>query len=463
MTLGGSKKTALGLIFAIMLLDVTGVTILYPVAAYIVREYSSQALMVTLLSVIYAAAQFFAAPVLGKLSDRAGRRPVLLVSLLGSAIGYLIFGFGGALWVLLLSRLIDGVTGGNMSTASAYIADLSTPDELAKNFTLVGIAWGVGLVLGPTLGGALGQVHLRAPAFAAAGLTLLNLIASFFLLPESLPQERRKVDAMRASDFNAFASIRELGRIPGLGVLLVVLCLFNLGFNSMNSTETLFLIQKFDAQPWQVGLLLVLIGVSIALFQGPLVQRMTPRFGETALAATGLLAQASGALGVWLSPLFPLVYPIVVLRSLIGGFVFPALGALNVRRVPPEEQGLLMGVTTSLNSLASILGPILAGLLFDHLSPGAPFWLSAALYIAAAMLLIFRNRAMTRKAELAAAQALAAATQREAEEEQEDMDAIAAISLVGESDTKIQIEKFIETNPELVTNLLRSWLADDQE
>src|SRR5512142_715298 len=227
--IGQSKKIVLGLIFAIMLLDVTGVTILYPVAAYIVREYSSQALMVTLLSVIYAAAQFFAAPVLGKLSDRVGRRPVLLVSLLGSAVGYLIFGLAGALWILLLSRLIDGVTGGNMSTASAYIADVSTPDELAKNFTLVGIAWGVGLVLGPTLGGILGQWHLRAPAFAAAALSLANMTASFFLLPESLPKEKRKAAAMRASDFNAFASIGELGRIPGLGMLLVILCLFNLG------------------------------------------------------------------------------------------------------------------------------------------------------------------------------------------------------------------------------------------
>jgi MFS family permease len=176
---------------------------------------------------------------------------------------------------------------------------------------------------------------------------------------------------------------------------LGVLCLFNLGFNAMNSTETLFLINKFAAQPWQIGLLLVLIGAAIALFQGPLVQRMTARFGEPTLATTGLLAQASGALAVWLSPLFVLVYPIVVLRGLVGGFVFPALGAMNARRVSPGEQGVLMGVTTSLNSLASIVGPILAGLLYDHLNPGAPFWISAALYLSAAAVLRWQRLTRT--------------------------------------------------------------------
>ena len=143
------KKITLNLIFLIMLMDVVGISILYPVSAYIVRQYSSQALMVTLLTVVYSAAQFMAAPLLGKLSDRYGRRPVLLVSLFGSAVGYLVFGMAGALWILFLSRLVDGITGGNMSTASAYIADVSESDELAKNLALVGMAWGFGLVLGP--------------------------------------------------------------------------------------------------------------------------------------------------------------------------------------------------------------------------------------------------------------------------------------------------------------------------
>src|SRR5512140_1798581 len=183
-----SRKTtvALSLIFFVMLMDIVGITVLSPVAPYIVRRYSSEALMVSMITVLYAAAQFFAAPFLGKLGDRYGRRPVLLFSLLGQGIGYLIFGIGGALWILFLSRLIGGITGGNLSTATAYIADVSRPEERAKNFTLIGMAWGLGLILGPGLGGVLGQISLQAPAFTAAALSFLNVVLGIYLLPESL-------------------------------------------------------------------------------------------------------------------------------------------------------------------------------------------------------------------------------------------------------------------------------------
>src|SRR5215211_8655943 len=177
-------KATLGLIFAILLLDVVGISILYPIAAYIVLRYSDDAFMVTLLTVIYAAVQFVAAPLLGKLGDIYGRRPVLLLSLVGSAIGYIIFGVGGALWILFLSRLIDGITAGNQSVAAAYIADISSPEVRAKNFTLIGMAWGIGLVIGPATGAALGQWWLDAPAFLAAGFSLLALLLGFFWLPE---------------------------------------------------------------------------------------------------------------------------------------------------------------------------------------------------------------------------------------------------------------------------------------
>ena len=177
-------KGALGFIFVVILLDLIGLTILHPVQAYIVRQYSSDALAVTLLTVIYAAAQFLFAPMLGALSDRFGRRPVLLLSVLGSAFGYYLFGIGGALWVLFLSRLIDGITGGNISTAMAYVADVTAPQERAKRFALVGVAFGLGFILGPALGGALSQISLAAPAYAAGTLSLLSAIAGFFVLPE---------------------------------------------------------------------------------------------------------------------------------------------------------------------------------------------------------------------------------------------------------------------------------------
>ena len=380
-------KIALSLIFLIMLMDVVGMTILFPISPYIVHQYSDQALMVTLLSVIYSAAQFFAAPVLGKISDRVGRRPVLLVCLAGASAGYLMFGLGGALWILFLSRLIAGITGGSISTASAYIIDVSKPTELANAFTLVGMAWGIGLVLGPALGGALGQIDLRAPAFFSAALALVNIIFGFFYLPESLPKERRETKPMRASDFNTFQSISAIGRMPGLAVILVASALFNFAFNAMNSTETLFIIQRFSAQPWQIGLITMGIGVSISVVQALLVQRLVNRLGEIGVAFICLLLQVAGALAMCFNPLFLLVYPITWLRSAASGFIFPTLGTLSAKRVSYQEQGVLMGVTTALNGLMGIFSPILAGLLYDHWDPGAPYWLASIFFVAAAFLL----------------------------------------------------------------------------
>lgn len=381
-------RRALGLIFFIALMDVVGITILQPVAPYIVRRYSDEALMVTMLTVIYAAAQFFAAPALGKLGDRYGRRPVLLASTFGSAVGYVIFGIGGALWVLFLSRLIDGVTGANMSTASAYIADVSAPTERAKNFGLIGIAWGVGLVLGPAAGAVFGQISLEAPAYTAAALSLLSVLLGFFFLPESLPRARRESAPIRARDLDPFVSIGTLARKPGLGTLLLVLCLFNFSFNGINSTEALFLIAKFDAQPWQVGLQLALLGGAIILAQAVLVPRWVPRFGEKPIARAGLLGQALGALATFVAPLFWMIYPITILNRAGSAFIFPALTALTVERVSQREQGALMGVTAALGSLMSFLGPLWAGVMYDHVMRGAPYWMGAVVFVFAAHVLM---------------------------------------------------------------------------
>jgi DHA1 family tetracycline resistance protein-like MFS transporter len=383
-----SNKVALGLIFSIMLMDIVGITILSPVAPYIVRRYSSEALMVTLITVIYAAGQFIAAPLMGKLGDRYGRRPVLLISLLGQAIGYLIFGVGGALGVLFLARLIGGITGGNLSTASAYIADVSKPEERARNFTLIGMAWAFGLILGPAAGGALGQLSLEAPAFAAAGLSVLNVLLSIFLLPESLPKEHRETAPMRTNDINPIASIFEMGRKPGLGQLLFITSLFTFAFNGINSISALFVIQKFDAQPWQVSLFLVLGGISLTMVQFLLVQRLVPRFGERAVAIASLLGYVVGDLAIFFSPVFWLLYPINMLVTAISAFIWPTLTTLCTNRVPHREVGLLMGVTTALGSLTNILGPLWAGTVTDHVMIGAPFWMGAIIFVFAAFLLM---------------------------------------------------------------------------
>jgi DHA1 family tetracycline resistance protein-like MFS transporter len=353
-----ATKRALDLIFFITFMEISCLTILYPVASYIVLRYSSEALMVATVSAIYAAAQFFSAPILGKLGDRYGRRPVLLASVLGSAIGSAIFGIGGALWVLFLSRLIGGIAGGSLSTASAYIADVSKPEERTKNFTLIGMAWGLGLILGPAMGAALSQISLETPAFIAAALSLLNLLLGFFFLPESLPRERRETAPIHANDLNPLVSIGEMARKPGLGLQLLVLCLFNFAFNGINSTEALFLIQKFAAQPWQVGLQTVLIGVTIAAVQAALVRRLVPSHGEKVIVLVCLLGQALSVLAMFFAPVFWLIYPITVLKSAVSGFISTTLSALISNSVSLNEQGTLMGVNTALGSAMSILGPL---------------------------------------------------------------------------------------------------------
>src|ERR671925_593039 len=177
-----SGKGALGFVFNVVLLDIMGLGLLLPIQAYIVRQYSQEAIMVAMIPVLYAGAQFFAAPLLGKLSDRYGRRPVILYSITASAFGYFLFGVGGALWVLFLSRVIDGFTAGNASTASAYIADVTPPQDRAKTYGFIGMAYGLGFVLGPTLGGLLSQISLNAPAYAAGILSLLSMIVGYFIL-----------------------------------------------------------------------------------------------------------------------------------------------------------------------------------------------------------------------------------------------------------------------------------------
>lgn len=380
-------RIALSLIFMTMLLDIIGMSILFPISAYIVRQYSNQALMVTLLSVIYSIAQFFAAPVIGKISDRVGRRPVLLVCLAGAAAGYFVFGIAGSLWILFLSRFIAGITGGSLSTASAYIVDVSKPEELAKSFSLVGLAWGIGLVLGPALGGFLGQVDLRAPAFFSSAFALGAMVLSFFFLPESLPRERRQAAPMRLNDLNVFSSISAIGRLPGLAGILLSNTMFNFAFSAMIATETLFLISRFSAQPWHLGLLNVCAGISTAMVQALFIKPLVGRLGELQVTFLSILLLAFTALALNFNPIFLLVFPIVILRSTSMGFVIPLLNTLSAQRVERKEQGQLMGVTTALNSLMSIFAPILAGLLFDHWFSGAPYLMASIMFMIAAFFL----------------------------------------------------------------------------
>lgn len=382
-----SGKGALGFIFAVVLLDVMGLGLLLPIQAYIVRQYSQEALMVAMIPVLYASAQFFAAPLLGKLSDRFGRRPVILYSITASAFGYFLFGIGGALWMLFLSRLVDGFGAGSASTAGAYIADVTAPQDRAKNYGFIGMAFGLGFILGPTLGGLLSQISLNAPAYAAGILSSLAAVLGFFILPESLPREKRETKPLRLADLNPFASIFDMLRRPTVGGLLLTQCLFFFVFNGNNSMLSVFMIEKFTAQPWQVAMLFAMSGIVMAIMQGALVGPLVKRFSEKPLTVNSLVLQAVAAIGIVTVPAFWMLFPVAVLNSMGTGLVWPTLGALLANSVSSEEQGRVSGVSTALGSLMSIFGPLWAGTAYDRIAPAAPFWIGAIIFVLAGLFL----------------------------------------------------------------------------
>jgi multidrug resistance protein len=382
-----SDKAALGFIFSVVLLDVMGLGLLMPIQAYIVRQYSQEAIMVSMIPVLYAVAQFFAAPLLGKLSDRLGRRPVILYSITASAFGYFLFGIGGALWVLFLSRIIDGFGAGSASTAGAYVADVTPPRERAKNYGFLGMAFGLGFILGPVLGGLLSQISLNAPVYAAGILSLLAAIVGFFILPESLPKEKRETNPLRLADLNPFASIFDMLRRPTVGGLLLTQCLFFFVFNGNNNMLPVFMIEKFTAQPWQVAALFATGGIVMAVMQGALVGPLVKRFREKPLTVNSFVLQAVATVGVVIAPAFWMLFPVMVLNSIGTGLVWPTLGAMLANSVSSEEQGRMSGVSTALGSLMSIFGPLWAGTAYDRIAPVAPFWIGALIFVLAGLVL----------------------------------------------------------------------------
>lgn len=382
----GITKSSLVIIFVVVLLDVLGLGILLPVAAFIVRRYDTSALAVSMLTVIYAAAQFVAAPMLGSLSDRYGRRPVLVLSVLGSALGYYLFGIGGALWVLFISRLMDGITGGSISTAYAFIADVTPPPDRARNYAWLGAAFGIGLVAGPALGGVLAQIRLTAPAFAAGTFSLLGAAVAFLVLPESLPENQRRLGPMSWAAVNPFASMFELLGRPSLSILLITFAVFNVVFNGRNSVLPVLLIGNFNVQPAEIGALFFLSGITLAVVQVALTVPLLKRFGEKTLTVVGLVMQSIGTAGMILAPALWMLYPIAVLSVGAAGLTWPALAAMGANRVRPDEQGKLSGVSTSLGSLTSVVGPLGAGAAYDAWGPPAPFWISSILLVLAGVL-----------------------------------------------------------------------------
>ena len=381
------SKNILIFLFTVVLFNLIGATILVTVQAFIVKQYNSTAIAVSLLIVLYAAAQFIAAPILGRISDKYGRRPILLICLLGSALGYFIFGLGGALWVLYLSRIIDGFTGGNVSIAQAYISDVSSEKDRTKNLGFIGVAFGLGFILGPIFGGIFSQISLNAPAYAAGIFSLAATLIGFYILPESIPKDKRNLTNIKLNELNPFKSIGKMLKLPVLGTLLIVFCIANFAFNGFNVNAPVFLIYKFSATPLEIAGMLFVVGIVMAIVQGGLIGKLKTKFGDKKLIMGGLLIQALGFILFILAPSFWMIYLIGGIIS--AGFALrsPTMYSLFSKNVSASEQGEIFGVSTSLFALMNVLGPLFAGLVYDKIMPTAPYWIGAILFIIAFILM----------------------------------------------------------------------------
>lgn len=390
------RGPALVFIFITLLIDVTGLGIIIPVFPKLIEQLidgdlSQAASWGGWLSFAYALMQFVFSPILGGLSDRFGRRPVLLFSLFGFGVDYILQGFAPTIGWLFLGRLLAGVTGASFTTANAYIADISTPEKRAQNFGLVGAAFGVGFILGPAMGGYLGQYGPRVPFFVAAGLTMINFMYGFFILPESLaPENRRPFNWRRA---NPVGSLLNLGRYPViLGLVASLVLIYIAGF-AVQGTWTFYTMEKFKWDEKTVGWSLAAIGLAFAIVQGGLSRIIIPKLGQQRSVYVGLLFSALGfalfafATQSWMMFAFMGVYA-------LGGIAGPSVQGIISGQVPANEQGEVQGALTSLTSTTSIIGPLIMTNLFAFFTaanapvyfPGAPYLLGAVLTLISAIL-----------------------------------------------------------------------------
>ena len=392
------QGSALTFIFITMLIDVTGLGIIIPVLPKLIMELSGEGLSSAAryggwMIFAYASMQFIFSPILGGLSDQYGRRPVLLFSLLGFGIDYIVLGFAPTLAWLFVGRLIAGITGASFTTAGAYIADVSPPEKRAQNFGLIGAAFGLGFIMGPVLGGFLGEYGARVPFFVSAGLTLINWLYGYFVLPESLlPENRRPFEWSRSNPINSLLNLRRYPIVLGLvfpNVLIMIA-----GF-ATQSTWTFYCMDKFGWTEKMVGLSLGFVGVMAALVQGGLTRAIIPKLGNYRSISVGLVLYGIGFVLYALADQGWMMFAVTALASL-GGIAMPALQGVMSNQVPMNEQGELRGALTSVMSLTSVVGPLIMTQLFGYFTssaapiqlPAAPFWLAAALIFSSWLLVV---------------------------------------------------------------------------
>lgn len=391
-------QLAFAFIFVTVMLDSIGFGIIMPVVPQLIMDISGDSLTHAariggFLMLTFAAMQFFFSPLLGNLSDRFGRRPVLLFSLLAMGGNYVLMGWAPTLFWLFVGRLIGGVSASTYGTANAYIADTFPAEKRAQYFALLGAGFGIGFIIGPAIGGFLGEHGVRTPFYAAACLTFINVIYGYFVLPESLKAGNRRAFVLaRANPLGAF---NQLWQHPVVIALMVVYFFYQLGHFALPSTWAFFTIEKFDWSPRDIGLSLSAIGVAMIFVQAYLIRLVLPLWGPTKTAIVGLIATALSFFAYAFVPYAWMMYPVIAVGAL-QGFVGPSVQSIMSAHIPANAQGELQGAIGSMSGLVAILSPPFMTQLFAHFSsdqasiyfPGAPFFVAAILTLLALALLL---------------------------------------------------------------------------
>ncbi|HQW30233.1 MAG TPA: TCR/Tet family MFS transporter [Verrucomicrobiales bacterium] len=407
-----TRKPALSFIFITLFLDVLGIGLVVPILPKLVEQLAgggmdSASFIFGWLVGLYALMQFLFAPIIGSLSDRFGRRPVILLSLFGSGLDYFLLAWAPTLPWFFLGRILSGISGANFSAAAAYIADVSPPEKRSANFGILGAAFGLGFIFGPALGGWLGHYGLRVPFYAAGILTLVNWLYGFLILPESLKAENKREFSFNRS--NPIGALLQLGRQRLVLGLSTSYFISSIAHQVYPSIWVLYTGYRYDWGTKQTGLSLALVGVMAAIVQGGLTRIIIPKIGERRAAVSGLLIMAVALTGYGLAPRGWMVYIIIVFGSL-SGIAVPAIQGMISRTVGDNEQGGIQGALTGMQSVAGFIGPPLATGLFGYfisdrapaIVPGAAFFFSSGLALMAAMMAArsFRRNPLEARSEI---------------------------------------------------------------
>lgn len=370
-----------------------GFSIIAPVVPFLVQPYTSnpgeQAIVVTLLTSVYAVCVFFAAPLFGALSDKYGRRPLLLLCLLGAAIGYLVFGIGGALWVLFAGRIIEGITGGSISTIFAYFADIIPRDQRTKYFGWMSAVVGVGTVIGPSIGGLMAKFGYAVPMYFGAVITLLNVVYGYFFMPESLAKNNRlkEITVVRLNPFTQLASVLSMKNLKRLLVSALLLWIPN---GALQAVFSQFTMDTFHWQPALIGLMFSIIGFQDIISQGFIMPKLLLKLSDKQIAILGMGSEVVGYSLIAASALFSF-YPLFIAGMFMFGFgdsIFgPSFNGMLSKSVDASEQGRVQGGSQSIQALARIIGPVIGGQIYVSLGHAAPAFMGMILITAAILVL----------------------------------------------------------------------------